>query len=99
MGRSTRLPLIRYGPWPVDASPGRPEDEWLRGCIFVIAKVLAIGEEAKHIPEVRRGGTRMAAPYDLAVIGAGMGGVRAATEAAKLGARVALVERHKLGGT
>lgn len=41
----------------------------------------------------------MAAPYDLAVIGAGMGGIRATTEAAKLGARVALIERHKLGGT
>jgi pyruvate/2-oxoglutarate dehydrogenase complex dihydrolipoamide dehydrogenase (E3) component len=37
--------------------------------------------------------------YDLAVIGGGMGGVRAANEAAKLGARVALIERGKLGGT
>ena len=41
----------------------------------------------------------MAASYDLAVIGAGMGGIRAATEAGKIGARVALIERHKLGGT
>jgi pyruvate/2-oxoglutarate dehydrogenase complex dihydrolipoamide dehydrogenase (E3) component len=41
----------------------------------------------------------VAAPYDLAVIGAGMGGVRAATEAAKLGFHVVLIERHKLGGT
>lgn len=37
--------------------------------------------------------------YDLAVIGAGMGGVKAATEAARLGASVALIERGKLGGT
>ena len=41
----------------------------------------------------------MAAHYDVAVIGAGMGGVRVATEATRLGARVALIERHKLGGT
>jgi pyruvate/2-oxoglutarate dehydrogenase complex dihydrolipoamide dehydrogenase (E3) component len=37
--------------------------------------------------------------YDLAVIGAGMGGVNAAFRAAGLGARVALIERHKVGGT
>jgi pyruvate/2-oxoglutarate dehydrogenase complex dihydrolipoamide dehydrogenase (E3) component len=37
--------------------------------------------------------------YDLAVIGAGMGGVNAAFRAASLGARVALIERHKIGGT
>ena len=37
--------------------------------------------------------------YDLTVIGAGMGGINAAYRAARLGARVALVERHKVGGT
>ncbi|MEX1124116.1 MAG: FAD-dependent oxidoreductase [Acidimicrobiia bacterium] len=37
--------------------------------------------------------------YDLTVIGAGMGGINAAHRAAGLGARVALVERHKVGGT
>jgi pyruvate/2-oxoglutarate dehydrogenase complex dihydrolipoamide dehydrogenase (E3) component len=37
--------------------------------------------------------------YDLTVIGAGMGGVNAAFRAAGLGARVALIERHKVGGT
>jgi pyruvate/2-oxoglutarate dehydrogenase complex dihydrolipoamide dehydrogenase (E3) component len=41
----------------------------------------------------------MADRYDLAVIGGGMGGVKAATEAARLGARVVLIERSKLGGT
>jgi pyruvate/2-oxoglutarate dehydrogenase complex dihydrolipoamide dehydrogenase (E3) component len=38
-------------------------------------------------------------PYDLAVIGAGMGGINAAFRAAGLGARVALIERDKVGGT
>ncbi|MBI3287069.1 MAG: FAD-dependent oxidoreductase [Chloroflexi bacterium] len=37
--------------------------------------------------------------YDLVVIGAGMGGVNAANRAARLGARVAVVERGKVGGT
>jgi glutathione reductase (NADPH) len=37
--------------------------------------------------------------YDLVVIGGGSGGVRAARVAAEHGARVALVESGKLGGT
>lgn len=37
--------------------------------------------------------------FDLAVIGAGMGGINAANRAAALGARVALIEAGKLGGT
>ncbi len=37
--------------------------------------------------------------YDLAVVGAGMGGIGAANRAAAMGARVALVEAGKLGGT
>ena len=37
--------------------------------------------------------------YDLAVIGAGMGGVNVASRAARLGAQVAIVERDKVGGT
>ena len=39
------------------------------------------------------------AEYDLAVIGAGMGGLAAANRAASLRARVALIEAGKLGGT
>jgi pyruvate/2-oxoglutarate dehydrogenase complex dihydrolipoamide dehydrogenase (E3) component len=39
------------------------------------------------------------AQYDLAVIGAGMGGLGAANRAAAMGARVALIEAGKLGGT
>lgn len=37
--------------------------------------------------------------YDLFVIGAGSGGVRAARLAAKAGARVAIAEDHRIGGT
>jgi len=37
--------------------------------------------------------------YDLLVIGAGSGGVRAARVAAGHGARVAIVEEHRIGGT
>lgn len=36
--------------------------------------------------------------YDLAIIGAGSGGIVAAGFAAQLGARVALVEKHRIGG-
>ena len=39
------------------------------------------------------------AHYDLIVIGAGSGGVRAARIAAAHGAKVAIVEEHKVGGT
>ncbi len=41
----------------------------------------------------------MSQVFDLLVIGAGSGGVRAARVAASLGARVAVVERGPLGGT
>jgi glutathione reductase (NADPH) len=37
--------------------------------------------------------------YDLAVIGGGSGGIRAATVAARLGARVLLAEASRIGGT
>ena len=37
--------------------------------------------------------------YDLFVIGAGSGGVRAARLAAMTGARVAVAEEHRVGGT
>ena len=41
----------------------------------------------------------MAFDYDLFVIGAGSGGVRAARIAASHGARVAIAEEHRVGGT
>ena len=41
----------------------------------------------------------MAHEYDLLVVGAGSGGVRAARVAAAHGAKVAIVEEHRIGGT
>jgi dihydrolipoamide dehydrogenase len=41
----------------------------------------------------------MTEPYDLTIIGGGPGGYVAAIRAAQLGARVALVEKDRLGGT
>jgi dihydrolipoamide dehydrogenase len=41
----------------------------------------------------------MSQHYELAVIGAGPGGYIAALKAAQLGAKVAIVEKHHLGGT
>src|SRR6187551_756223 len=41
----------------------------------------------------------MAYDYDLFVIGAGSGGVRAARRAAETGARVAVAEADRVGGT
>src|SRR5487761_2593699 len=38
-------------------------------------------------------------PYDLVVIGAGSGGVRAARMAAGYGAKVAIIEEFRIGGT
>src|SRR5690606_36763011 len=44
-------------------------------------------------------GAEMSFDYDLVVIGAGSGGVRAARMAATYGAKVAVVEEFRLGGT
>src|SRR3569623_214502 len=41
----------------------------------------------------------MAHDYDLIVIGAGSGGVRAARVAGKSGAKVAIIEEDRIGGT
>jgi pyruvate/2-oxoglutarate dehydrogenase complex dihydrolipoamide dehydrogenase (E3) component len=40
----------------------------------------------------------MAYKYDIAIIGAGSGGLSVAAGAAQLGAKVALIEKHKMGG-
>ncbi|WP_299344088.1 FAD-dependent oxidoreductase, partial [uncultured Maritalea sp.] len=41
----------------------------------------------------------MSTHYDLVVIGAGSGGVRAARMASTYGAKVAIIEEYRLGGT
>ena len=45
------------------------------------------------------GGDNMKDHYDLAVIGAGMGGIGVASRAAQIDARVAIIEHGKIGGT
>src|SRR5439155_25956050 len=50
-----------------------------------------------HLPEAA-GGT-MAEKFDVLVIGGGGAGYAAASTAARLGRRVAMAERWKLGGT
>src|SRR3546814_13040536 len=47
----------------------------------------------------RKPGSSMSFDFDLFVIGAGSGGVRAARVAAGFGARVAIAESRELGGT
>ena len=51
------------------------------------------------VASVSTEGGAMPDRYDLAVIGGGMGGVAVASRAAGLGARVAVIEEHKVGGT
>ncbi|MDE1893370.1 MAG: mercuric reductase [Xanthomonadaceae bacterium] len=58
--------------------------------------------ERKRLAEVHPAAWRNpepSAPYQLAIVGAGPAGLTAAREAASLGARVALIERHLIGGT
>src|SRR6476660_5850982 len=57
-----------------------------------LACPLVLRENGPH----RRNGM---ADFDLFVIGAGSGGVRAARVASSYGARVAIAEEHKVGGT
>ncbi len=57
--------------------------------------------ELERLNNIRPGGWQNPPPlgiYDLLIIGAGPAGMVAARAAAALGARVALIERHRLGG-
>ena len=63
-----------------------PQDEWER------QRRAAVGPASWVNPVPRE-------PYQLVIVGAGSAGVAAAELAVTLGARVALVERHLLGGT
>jgi glutathione reductase (NADPH) len=51
------------------------------------------------LPNEKDGGTHMAHDYDLIAIGGGSGGLACAQRAAEYGARAAVVESHRLGGT
>ena len=70
---------------PADAPPLSPWDE----------------QNQRLVARVRPEGWRNPAPaprYNLVVIGGGTAGLVTAAAAAGLGARVALIERHLLGG-
>jgi pyruvate/2-oxoglutarate dehydrogenase complex dihydrolipoamide dehydrogenase (E3) component len=70
----------------IDASPRAPQDAYER-------------ERAANVHPVEWSNPRPASCYQLVIVGAGSAGLAAAQTAAALGARVALVERHLLGGT
>ena len=68
-----------------------------------IARELDEGADERRARSRRRApdrkGRALMADFDLFVIGAGSGGVRAARVAAAHGAKVAIAEEHKVGGT
>jgi pyruvate/2-oxoglutarate dehydrogenase complex dihydrolipoamide dehydrogenase (E3) component len=71
---------------PIDASPRTPQDTYER-------------ERAANVHPVAWSNPTPASCYQLVIVGGGSAGLAAAQCAAALGARVALVERHLLGGT
>jgi len=62
------------------------------------ASAAAERERLRHVAPAAWRNPKPAPVYDLLVIGAGPAGLMAARSAAALGARVALIERHQLGG-
>lgn len=62
-----------------------------------LSRAMACREEPEPQPPPPAAG--VVASYDYLVIGAGSGGLASARRAAELGARAAVVESHKLGGT
>ncbi len=71
---------------PFDASIRTPQDAYER------KRLDAVSPEAWNNPEP-------SGPYQLVIVGAGPAGLAAAKAAAQLGAKVALIERHMIGGT
>jgi pyruvate/2-oxoglutarate dehydrogenase complex dihydrolipoamide dehydrogenase (E3) component len=69
-----------------DATVTTPQDAWER-------------ERLAHVRPQAWNNPDPGAPYQLLIVGAGSAGLAAAETAAALGARVALVERHLIGGT
>uniref|UniRef100_A0A671E4V0 Glutathione reductase, mitochondrial n=1 Tax=Rhinolophus ferrumequinum TaxID=59479 RepID=A0A671E4V0_RHIFE len=63
------------------------------------ARVLAMALRQELQPQGLSPADGAVASYDYLVIGGGSGGLASARRAAELGARVAVVESHKLGGT
>jgi pyruvate/2-oxoglutarate dehydrogenase complex dihydrolipoamide dehydrogenase (E3) component len=71
---------------PIDASPRTPQDAYER-------------ERAANVHPVEWSNPTPASCYQLVIVGGGSAGLASAQAAAALGVRVALVERHLLGGT
>ena len=71
---------------PIDASPRTPQDAYER-------------ERAANVHPVEWSNPTPASCYQLVIVGGGSAGLAAAQTAAALGVKVALVERHLLGGT
>ncbi len=69
-----------------DANTRTPLDAYER------QRMAAVRPEAWNNPEPN-------GPYQLVIVGAGPAGLAAAAAATSLGARVALIERHRIGGT
>lgn len=68
----------------------------LPGAVCAVARAMATRQEPLPQGPPPPAG---AVAYDYLVIGGGSGGLASARRAAELGARVAVVESHKLGGT
>lgn len=89
--RTSALPSSRQG---ARALAGFPQSRPRAAC--AVAPAMATGQlsQPQGPPP-----PASAVVYDYLVIGGGSGGLASARRAAELGARVAVVESHKLGGT
>ncbi len=72
----------------------------MRGAAFVSSSVVDLeGERILDQSPAEEERDMPAYDYDVLVVGAGQGGLPAAHMAANLGAKVALIEEHEVGGT
>ncbi|KAM8932669.1 glutathione reductase, mitochondrial isoform 1-T1 [Lycaon pictus] len=77
------------------AFPGFPRPPPARA----LSRAMACRQEPQPQPQRPPPAAGAAASFDYLVIGGGSGGLASARRAAELGARAAVVESHKLGGT
>ncbi|XP_053772511.1 glutathione reductase, mitochondrial isoform X2 [Desmodus rotundus] len=89
--RTSALPSSRQG---ARALAGFPQSRPRAAC--AVAPAMATGQQSQPQGPPP---PASAVVYDYLVIGGGSGGLASARRAAELGARVAVVESHKLGGT
>nr|XP_023486488.1 glutathione reductase, mitochondrial isoform X2 [Equus caballus] len=79
------------------ALPGFPLVQRRAALALALARAMACRQEPQ--PQGPPPAAGAVASYDYLVIGGGSGGLASARRAAELGARAAVVESHKLGGT